>query len=328
MKKGLIGIAALGMALVAVAGLKGTALDTFAAKLHEAEGVEVSYKMTVVGGATQDYKLSLAKPNKARIETANTVVYADGTTVTTFDKKKNTFYKKAQNDGTLRGLFNDEGLSVWLPFFDVDALDGMASVKDAGTRKRGGKDYKVVDVMADPKGDTKMTLYIDSADEMVKQGEIVVTAAGRSTNTILNASSVKLAAPGADTFAFKAPANSKELKEADLVAGKWYYNWDEAIAAAKASGKIMMVDFYAVWCGPCKLMDKEAFQSDVFKEAAKDLILVKIDAEKDVALAQRYGVEAYPTVKFINGDGNIVHEFVGYGGVNQVVNEVKKASSK
>ena len=113
-----------------------------------------------------------------------------------------------------------------------------------------------------------------------------------------------------------------------MAAGKWYHDWAEALNIAKATGKVMMVDFYAVWCGPCKSMDAEVFQTEQFKNSTKDFVLVKIDAEKDVALAQKYGIAAYPTVKFIDSNGRVVHEYVGYGGPQMVYDEVAKARSK
>lgn len=328
MKRLLFGTAIVGLAITSVAIQKGTALDVFATTLHGADSVEIKYTLTEVGGGTANYHVILAKPNKAKIVSPNGFVVADGTNITTYWKDRNAYMTKAQTPAELRSLFNDNGLLTWLPFFDVKALDGLASVEDAGTRKRGKDTFKVVEAQADPKGDTKMTYYIDTDDMMVKQGTITVNTAGRETTSVLNASLFKVAAPGEGAFAANIPSGAKEMKPGDFISGVWIHDFDEALSKAKASDKLMLVDFYAVWCGPCKMMAAEAFTSAEFKEATKDMVLAKIDAEKDVAHAKQYGVKAYPTVKFIDGDGNLIHEFVGYGGVAQVLSEVEKAKAK
>jgi len=51
-----------------------------------------------------------------------------------------------------------------------------------------------------------------------------------------------------------------------------------------------------------------------------------VDVQTDVR--DKYGITAMPTVKFIKGDGSLVHEFVGYGGPDQVFGEIEKARGK
>ncbi|MCB0826151.1 MAG: thioredoxin family protein [Armatimonadetes bacterium] len=322
------GIGCAALAVLSFAALKGTALDSFVSTLHQADGLDVTYSLTTVGGASENVTVKLAKPNKARIETANKVVVADGSKITTYMKDMNSYYVKDQNATELRGLFNEAGLDTWLGFFDDKALTGLASTKDAGTKKRRGTEFKVVEAKADAKGETAMTYYIDPNDMMAKSIEIVSNFAGRSETTIMSTNSIALKAPGEGAFAFKAPNGAKEIDEIDMVAGKWYTDFEEAQKVAQATGKLMMVDFYATWCVPCKMMAAEAFTAKPFKEASKNMILVKIDAEIRTDLAQRYGIEAYPTVKFINGKGDLVHEYVGYGGIQHVVGEVNTAAQK
>lgn len=97
-------------------------------------------------------------------------------------------------------------------------------------------------------------------------------------------------------------------------------NWDALLAKAKANNTILFVDAYAVWCGPCKKMD-----SDVFTLAAvgdfynSNFIPAKIDMEKGEgpAISSRYGVAAYPSFLFINGDGELLHRGIGYKSAEQ-----------
>lgn len=328
MKKLLFGVAIGALALTSTAFLKSSALDSFVTKLHNAEGVNVKYSVTEIGQATKNYHVILAKPNKAKMVLPDRTVVADGENITTYWASKNEYTKVKQTDAQLRALFTDGALNTWLPFFDIEAFKGLASVKDSGTRKRGKVNYKVVDAIADAKGETQMTYYVDSADSIIKQGTITVKAAGKETTSVFNATEVNLTAPGEGAFALNLPSGAKELKPGDFASGIWIHDFKEAIGVAKSNDKLMMVDFYAVWCGPCKLMAAEAFTNPKFKDATKDMVLAKIDAEKDVMNAKKYGVSAYPTVKFINGNGDLVHEFVGYGGVGHVLSEVAKAKQK
>lgn len=314
-----------GVAAFAIAGT-GSMLDTFVKNLHAAEGLDVSFTMTEVGGGSADYRVVLAKPNKFRIDGPSQLVVADGKTVTVYMKKERAFYKKAQTDRDLLTYFNDQALATWSPFFSDQVFAGIASAKDAGEKVRKGVSYKVVNAVADAKGETTMVFYLDPKDAIARQAEFTVKAAGKTSTKIMNTSSLTLTA-SENLFAFNPPAGSKEINEADLVVNKWYYNIDEAAKIAAATNRPMMVDFMASWCGPCKMMDAEVFQSARFKDVAKDFVLVKIDVDEQKSVAQRYGISAMPTVKFVRPSGDAFHEFVGYGGPEQVFGEMAKAKA-
>lgn len=92
-------------------------------------------------------------------------------------------------------------------------------------------------------------------------------------------------------------------------------NWKKILAKAEAEGQLIFVDAYASWCGPCKMMAKNVFtQSEVGEYYNRNFVNAKIDMEKGegVGLARKYNVRAYPTLLFINADGQLVHRGVGY----------------
>ena len=88
--------------------------------------------------------------------------------------------------------------------------------------------------------------------------------------------------------------------------------WDEVRAAARAADKLIFVDVYTDWCGPCKWMDEHVFtQPDVAEFYNSSFINVKIDAEKGegIGLKDRYGVKVFPTYLFVDpGSGELVHK--------------------
>jgi len=97
----------------------------------------------------------------------------------------------------------------------------------------------------------------------------------------------------------------------DFLPGK---TWKEILAQAKKENKLVFLDAYASWCGPCKYM-----QSDVFTNEAvgnyfnTNFINVKMDMEKGegVQLSEQFGLTSYPTLYFIDGDGKVLHKKIG-----------------
>ena len=81
-----------------------------------------------------------------------------------------------------------------------------------------------------------------------------------------------------------------------------HISFDEAIAAAKQENKMVFIDFYTDWCGPCKMMAKEVFpQKKVGDYFNEKFVCVKFNAEKEgKELAARYQVKAYPTFIVLN----------------------------
>ncbi len=92
-------------------------------------------------------------------------------------------------------------------------------------------------------------------------------------------------------------------------------SWATVLKQAKAEKKIIFLDTYASWCGPCKQLQKNVFtKKDVADYFNKQFINVKIDIEKGEgpALAQVYPTEYLPTLLFINGNGKVLKKVIGY----------------
>ena len=93
-------------------------------------------------------------------------------------------------------------------------------------------------------------------------------------------------------------------------------SFEAAKAEAKSTGKLIFIDAYASWCGPCKMMDKNTFSDEeVGNVFNKKFINLKIDMEKSEegpSLARMFQVTAYPTFLWVNGDGKIVKREMGY----------------
>ena len=82
----------------------------------------------------------------------------------------------------------------------------------------------------------------------------------------------------------------------------------ENFASLKAGNLPMVVDFWATWCGPCRMM------TPVIEELAKEyegrLIVAKCDVEENEELASEFGIRNIPTILLFKG-GEVVDKIVG-----------------
>jgi thiol:disulfide interchange protein len=107
--------------------------------------------------------------------------------------------------------------------------------------------------------------------------------------------------------------------------------WNELLEKAKAEKKPFFVDIYAVWCGPCKWMSKNTFtNAQVGEYANQNYIAYKLDGEKGEGptIAQKYKLEAYPTILFFSSEGNLVGTQVGAQDSEAFINTMKKYKDK
>lgn len=98
--------------------------------------------------------------------------------------------------------------------------------------------------------------------------------------------------------------------------------WTELQAKARKEHKLIFVDAYTTWCGPCKQMAKQVFTNDTAADFYNaNFINAKIDMEKGEGpeLARQYQVNCYPTLLFIDGDGKLAHRTSGSMPVNDFV---------
>ncbi len=94
----------------------------------------------------------------------------------------------------------------------------------------------------------------------------------------------------------------------------YHGTWEEALLKARAEDKIIFVDAFTTWCGPCKAMAANTFpNAEVGKFFNEHFINMKIDMEKEMGLQFRrsFNVTAYPTLFFIDYDNMVVLKSVG-----------------
>ncbi|RMG84198.1 MAG: DUF255 domain-containing protein [Bacteroidetes bacterium] len=90
--------------------------------------------------------------------------------------------------------------------------------------------------------------------------------------------------------------------------------WEEALQLAKEKDKIIFVDAYASWCGPCKRMARNVFTNEKVGEFYNaNFVNMKLDMEQGEGLKfrQKYPVGAFPTLFYIDYDGEVVKQVRG-----------------
>lgn len=105
----------------------------------------------------------------------------------------------------------------------------------------------------------------------------------------------------------------------------------EAQELAAKEHKIIFMDAYTSWCGPCKRMARDVFtDANVGKFFNQHFVNIKVDMEKGEGprLAGKYRVTAYPTLLFLDEKGEVVHAVKGGRSVDQFVDLGKAALSK
>lgn len=100
--------------------------------------------------------------------------------------------------------------------------------------------------------------------------------------------------------------------------------FEEIQAKAKAEGKLIFMDCYTTWCGPCKMLTSRTFPDpEVGNYFNPRFINVKMDMEKGEgpSLQAKFGVRAYPTLLWIDGEGTVKHRAMGFMDAQGLINQ-------
>jgi thioredoxin-like negative regulator of GroEL len=94
----------------------------------------------------------------------------------------------------------------------------------------------------------------------------------------------------------------------------WHATFEEAVTTAQRGNRPILIDFWADWCSPCKMMDAEVFANGDVAKAAEPFEAVRIDYDAKPALVRRYRIEAMPTFLVTDSYGNELFRYTGVVG--------------
>ncbi len=123
-----------------------------------------------------------------------------------------------------------------------------------------------------------------------------------------------------DKTGFKATlvASRANVKTPDVTSGNdfvlppGFKILDDALAQARKENKPLLIDFYAEWCLPCQRMEKETFADVAVKEMLQNVVLLKIDTDKEPALSEKFGVVGLPDFRLVTNDGKEFRRLRGF----------------
>ncbi|MBX3102776.1 MAG: thioredoxin family protein [Bacteroidetes bacterium] len=99
-------------------------------------------------------------------------------------------------------------------------------------------------------------------------------------------------------------------------------SWSEVMAKAKQENKPVMVDFWAPWCGPCRMMNNNTFKDSQVGEVMNgNFIAYKMNTDEGEGRqkGQQYNVNGIPCFVFFGPDGKEIHRAVGYHTKDQFI---------
>ncbi|MCG9911188.1 MAG: thioredoxin family protein [Flavobacteriales bacterium] len=133
---------------------------------------------------------------------------------------------------------------------------------------------------------------------------------------------------GVYSYAQNVTKQNTEKPKSDYTFDFFEGGFDQAMKEAAKKKKMIFVDAYTSWCGPCKMMNNSTFKDKAAGEFFNsNFISMKIDMEQGEgpAFAMKYSVRAYPTLLFISPKGDVVHKVLGYRDGTVLTEEGKKA---
>ncbi|MEP0985825.1 thioredoxin family protein [Ekhidna sp.] len=93
---------------------------------------------------------------------------------------------------------------------------------------------------------------------------------------------------------------------------QWIKNYDVARAQAMAENKFIVMDFWAIWCGPCKKMDVDMWNTTEMTAYADKFIFLKIDVDSNRDIAMKYSANTIPKVVIMDASGQEIWEEIGF----------------
>ena len=105
------------------------------------------------------------------------------------------------------------------------------------------------------------------------------------------------------------------------VAIKWERKFDDALREAKRTGKPLVVDFWAEWCGWCHRLDRTTYADPTVIRRAQNFVAVRVNTEgsrRELEVCAKYGVgERLPVILFLSPQGHQLFRVEGYQGPGQ-----------
>jgi protein disulfide-isomerase len=190
-------------------------------------------------------------------------------------------------------------------------------------------------------GDTLASVLEEKGEprSRLERGNVIMLTYEDGSIRLENGVVVMQTLPGSGRSERPAPARGTGGREnGPGMLGEWTTDYQLAVDAARGTRRSVLLFFTGSdWCGWCKRLEAEVLDTEEFKTyASGNLVLVKLDFPRRIAqseftkrrnreLAQKYGIEGYPTIVVLNDSGVEVGR-LGYqpGGPGPFIKKLRK----
>ncbi len=93
---------------------------------------------------------------------------------------------------------------------------------------------------------------------------------------------------------------------------QWQTDFKLAKSIAAGQDKLLVIDFWANWCGPCKLMDMYMWNDSTITQYSEKFVFVKINLDQNRGLAKKYQIRSIPLVIIADASGEAIWQKTGY----------------
>jgi thiol-disulfide isomerase/thioredoxin len=107
----------------------------------------------------------------------------------------------------------------------------------------------------------------------------------------------------------------------------WLQDLKLAQSVAQNNNKLILVDFWATWCGPCKQMDSDVWSTQQAAAIKQNFVPVKIDIDAERSLALKYNVRSIPMLILMDHKGDVLHTYIGYSGKEDLISFISRIPS-
>ncbi len=126
--------------------------------------------------------------------------------------------------------------------------------------------------------------------------------------------------------AMRVGADEASLKKHGPIA--WRGSLQEAMKIAAKEKKPILLDFWAEWCGPCKVMLATTYKDKAVVEKSKKFVTVLINADEQPKVLEKFSISAIPTVIFLDSKGKVLLQSTGAAKAPEFLKLMDQASKK
>lgn len=241
--------AGLVAALLAPQANQGTAmLAKHIATLQEAKSLTATFTVQQLPAAAKEYSIAFDRSGAAKLTTPDGFMITDGKTVWDYTKASNEYVERPGGIKELLDTLKSKEFVVWAGFYFPELYKGVSATAEAKTNLRGTV-VTPLSLKIDDRGVQTARFFFDEKLGLARGANFKTAKNNDSVEILVIAKEVTVGATPLDAalFEFVAPEGAKKVQVSAADMAKWYTNLDEALGVAKATNRMVYVDFGAEW---------------------------------------------------------------------------------